>query len=91
MLPVLGLIFLDGINIGIQTSTIIRLIAQTDDRANDSLLAGIAFIIFGVGCLVGAYVGSKLCDKFQLKRVASIGVILYVLSCLTILGGSFIN
>ena len=87
MLPVLGLIFVDGMNIGIQSNTLIHLIPKTDD----DLLSGIAIISFGVGSLIGGYVGGKLCDKFTLKRVAVVGVLLYALGCLSILAGSFID
>ena len=91
MSSLLGLIFIDGINIGIQSSTIIRLITKTDDKGHDDLLSGIAITCFGVGCLVGGYAGGKLCDRFQLKRVAMVGVLLFGLSCLTILAASFIS
>ena len=91
MLPVLGLIFVDGMNIGIQSNTLIHLIVKTDDKAHDDLLSGIAIISFGAGSLIGGYTGGKLCDKFRLKRVALVGVLLYVLCCLSIFAGSFIK
>ena len=91
MLSILGLIFIYGINLAVQSNTILHLINRTDDKAHDDLLSGIAIISFGVGSLLGGYAGGKLCDVFQLKRVAMVGVLLYTLSCLAIFTGSFIN
>ena len=78
-------------SIGIQSSTLIHLVPKTDDKAHYDLLPGIVIISFGVGSLIGGYVGGKLCDKFTLKRVAVVGVLLYALGCLSILAGSFID
>ena len=90
-LPILGLVFLDGTNIAINASTIIHLITKTDDKAHDDLYAGFAIITFGFGSLIGGYVGGKLCDKFRLKRVALVGVLLYAVCCMSIFVASFIG
>ena len=91
MLPVLGLIFIDGINLAVQSSTIIHLITKTKDKTHDDLLSGFAIISYGFGSLIGGYVGGKLCDKFQLKTVAFVGVLLFGLCCSTMFVASFIN
>ena len=84
----LGLIFLDGINMGIQYSVLLHLVPTTDDQKHDELFSGIAVIVFGIGTLLGGYLGGKLCDKFQLKKVAIASVILYIISCVSIYIGS---
>ena len=91
MLPILGLVFLDGTNIAINASTIIHLITKTDDKDHDDLFAGIAIITFGFGSLIGGYVGGKLCDKFRLRRVALVGVLLYGIMCTSVFAASFIS
>ena len=91
MVPMLGLIFIDGLNIGIQASTIIHLITNADNKENDDLLSGIAIMVSGVGSLAGGYVGSKLCDRFKPKKVALAGVLLYASCCLTFMAASFLK
>lgn len=91
MLSILGLIFIYGINLAVQSSTLIHMIAKTDDKEHDDLLSGIAIISFGVGSFIGGYAGGKLCDLFKLKRVALVGVLLYAISCSAIFAGSFLD
>jgi hypothetical protein len=38
--------------------------------------------MFGVGCVFGAYIGSKLCDKLKIKLVTMLGVYIYLMACL---------
>lgn len=82
MIPLLGVIILDGINLGIQTSSILHLVPA--DTTNHDTLAGILVIVYGVGSLLGSYAGAKLCDKYRLRNVAIGGVLLYGISCIGI-------
>lgn len=91
MVSVLGFIFLDGINIGIQTATILRLIPMTDDEQNDKIRVGIMIIVKGTGCLIGGYLGAFICDKMRIKRVIFLSIILYSISCALIWAGSFVE
>ena len=91
MLPLLGLVLIDAVSSGIQASVLYRLIPKSGDRQKDDLYAGFAIICLGVGCITGGFLGSKLCDKFKLKKVASFGVLLYGLYCLSIVGASFVE
>ena len=88
MLPVLGLVLTDAMNYCIQISVLYRLVPKSADQETNDLLTGLGIICFGVGCIVGGFLGGKLCDKFQLKKVASFGALLYGLCCLSILGAS---
>ena len=82
MVPLLGMITIDGINLGIQTSSILHLVPK--DTTNHDTLAGILVIVYGVGSLFGSYAGAKLCDRFTLKNVAIGGILLYGISCIGI-------
>ena len=90
MASMLGLIFIDGLNLGIQASTIIHLITDAGDKNND-LFSGIAIMVSGVGSLAGGYAGGKLCDRFKPKKVALAGVLLYASCCMTFIGASFLK
>ena len=87
----LGLILIDGLNLGIQASSIIHLITKTDDKTHDDLLSGIAIMVFGVGTLFGGYIGGKLCDKLKVKKASIGGVIFFGISCSGIFIASFFN
>ncbi len=39
-------------------------------------------IIFGAGCIIGAFIGGKICDKLRIKISSIIGMALLYLSCL---------
>ena len=91
MISVLGFIFIDGINIGIQTSTILKLIPMTNDEQKDKLNLGIMIIVKGVGCLVGGYAGASICDKFKTKRVIALSIGMYGISCCLIWIGSWVD
>jgi predicted MFS family arabinose efflux permease len=58
----LGLISLDGISLGVISGTMLRLLPKQNTN-QDNLLAGVALMIYGVGCIIGGYLGGKLCDK----------------------------
>ena len=89
MVPVLGMIFVDGLNIGVQTSTLLRLIPITDDKKQDLLHAGFCTISSGVGGFFGGYLGGKLCDKFGTKLISTIAMCLNMVVYVLILGASF--
>lgn len=91
MISVLGLIFVDGINIGVQTSTLVHLIPKTDDEKQDNFYSGICLLSSGVGCFIGGYLGGKLCDIFPIKKIAYSGIFLYILACTLIFIASFIE
>ena len=58
MIPVLGAIFVDGLNIGVQTSTLLRLIPITHDKDKDLLYSGFCLISSGTGSFIGGYLGA---------------------------------
>ena len=91
MLPLLGLVLVDAMNYCLQVSVLYRLVPKSDDHHANNLFIGFGIICFGVGCMVGGFLGGKLCDKFKLKNVASVGALLYGLCCLGILGVSFVE
>lgn len=82
----LGLVFLNGINIGVTTSTMLHLLPMTDDAHQDRLNAGICLILHGIGCLTGGYFGGKFCDKFKIKLSSTIYVFLYCVACIFTMG-----
>ena len=89
MLPLLGIIVIDGVNVGIQTSTILHLIPETE--TSHDLKSGIIVIVYGIGSLIGGYLGAKLCDKHRLRNVAMLGVIMFGLSCIGIFIASLVS
>ena len=91
MYSCLGLIFVDGITIGIQYTTLLHLVPNTDDKKHDDLLTGFAVIAFGIGCIVGGYLGGKLCDVFKLKFVARTAVAMFVIGCILIFVGDILE
>ena len=78
MVSVLGMIALYGFNIGVQTSTLLRLIPITDDKKQDLLHSGFCIISSGVGAFFGGYLGGKLCDKFEIKSVSTASICLNI-------------
>ena len=76
MVSVLGMIALYGFNIGVQTSTLLRLIPITNDKKQDLLHSGFCIISSGVGAFFGGYLGGKLCDKFDIKLISTASICL---------------
>lgn len=91
MASVLGFIYLDGTNSGIQNATLLRLIPTNDEEHNQKIRVGIMVIIKGSGCLIGGYLGAFICDKIGVKRVIFLAIILYSTSCALIWGGSLVE
>lgn len=78
----LGLIILDGTNMGVATSTMLHLVPKTNDKKQDSLNVGFCLILYGCGCVIGGFLGGKLTDRLRI-RISSVSVLyLYCFSCL---------
>ena len=78
----LGLILLDGTNIGVVTSTMLHLTPKLDDKKQNNLNAGFCLILYGIGCVIGGFLGGKLTDRFRI-RVSSVGALLvFFIVCL---------
>lgn len=80
MKHILMLIIIDGVNVGLMTSTYIHLVPTHHLPAE--LAFGYCLISMGAGTMIGGYFGGKLCDVIRVQRVASLCVIAYVLSCM---------
>ena len=68
----LGCMFLDGINVGVSSSFMLHLLPKTDDKTQDNLNAGYCLLAFGVGCVIGGFLGGKLCDIMKAKNCCHI-------------------
>jgi predicted MFS family arabinose efflux permease len=78
----LGLILLDGINIGVSTATMLHLLPSTDDKKSNNFNAGTCLIIYGAGCIIGGFIGGKVCDKLRINLSSMIGMFWFFMSCL---------
>lgn len=76
------MILIDGINLGVSTSTMLHLAPKVEDKKQNSLNAGFCLLMFGCGCTLGGFLGGRLSDRFRI-RLSSIGIMLiYSLCCL---------
>ena len=89
MISILGMIFIDGLNIGVQASTLLRLVPITHDKKKDLLYSGFCSISSGLGAFFGGYLGGKLCDKFGVKLISTISIYLNITTYALILVASF--
>lgn len=87
----LGLIFIDGINIGVTTSTMLHLMPEYEDKQQNSFNAGTCLFFYGLGCSIGGYLGGKLCDKLRIRISSTIALYLFCASCLFSIGASYIK
>ena len=55
---------------------------RTGDQKKDELYAGIVLLAYGFGCMLGGYMGGRLCDYFAVKKTAYIGMLVFLLTCL---------
>lgn len=78
----LGLIFIDGINIGVTTGTILHLMPKNEDQKQDDFNAGTCLFMYGIGCVIGGYIGGRVSDRFKIKLSSTIALLLYSFSCL---------
>lgn len=77
----LPIALLDGINVGVTTSFMLHLLPSTNDEQQDNLNAGLCEILFGVGAIVGGYLGGMLCDIIRVRYCCLIAVCTYFLGC----------
>lgn len=78
----LGLIALDGLNLGVITSTMLHLLPSVDDKKQNSINAGVTLIVCGFGCIIGGYLGGRLCDKLRIRISCTVLVYFYLISAL---------
>ena len=78
----LGLIILDGTNIGVTTSTMLNLMPKIEDKSENHLQSGICLILYGCGCILGGYLGGKLCDRLRIRLSSMIVIYVFFMTCL---------
>lgn len=78
----LGLIILDGTNIGVVTSTMLHLTPKVQDKKESNLNAGFCLLAYGFGCVIGGFLGGKLTDRLRIRISSVIILALYLISCL---------
>ena len=78
----LGYSCIDGINVAISVTTLLHLYKSTGDQKKDELLAGIVLLAYGFGCMLGGYMGGRLCDYLAVKKTAFLGMFVFLFSCL---------
>ena len=77
MACVLPFFAIDGINLGFISSTLPHLIPYTGDSRSDDLKLGVCLFLRGIACIFGAFLGGRLCDKYQMKKIGKAGLILF--------------
>ena len=85
----LPLVFIDGLNIGTTSVIMLKIMPDYADEKKSNLLAGICLIGFGVGSMIGGFLGGKLCDRLSIKTVTSGSLVAFFISCCITLGGYF--
>lgn len=78
----LGLIFIDGINLGVTTSTMLHLMPTVDDHKENSFNAGICLLFYGFACIIGGFAGGKISDKLKIKLTSTLFLYLFSMVCL---------
>lgn len=78
----LGLIVLDGLNLGVITSTMLHLLPSLDNKKENTLNAGLTLIVSGFGCVIGGYLGGRVCDKLRIRLSSTILLYFYFVSSL---------
>jgi hypothetical protein len=81
MVNALGVIWIEGICLGVLSTTILHLVPHTDDHKADELRVGFCLIAQGVGSLVSGYTGGRLCDVLKIKQVGFVVLTVYVCNC----------
>ena len=85
----LPLVFVDGLNIGTTSVIMLKIMPEYPDEKKENLLAGICLIGFGVGSMIGGYLGGKLCDRFNIKTTTCGSLVTFFVSCCITLTGYF--
>ena len=76
----LGLIVLDGINMILPAGTLPRLV-PTEDSTDTGRYLGICVLLYGIGQIIGGYLGGKLCDKYKIRKTVLAILILFCFCC----------
>ena len=77
-LPILVVI---GIFVGFISSSLSHLLPKSDTSSNNDTNLGIALLFYGVGNIVGGYLGGMACDKLNnFAKVATVGVLIGIFS-----------
>ena len=77
MFAILSFAVIDGINLAYSSTTIWQLTSK-----EDSLRITICYFLGGIGTLIGAFSGGKLCDIFTLKKTGFITLLTFVSGCI---------
>lgn len=87
----LGLVFLNGINIGVTTSTMLHLMPTGEDTQQNNFNAGTCLLLHGAGCVLGGYLGGRMCDRLRIRLSSTIYVLSYCLVCLFSVAAAQLN
>lgn len=82
MYMALPMIWIDGINVAVTSSYMLHLLPKVNDKYQDNLNVGICEICFGFGCIIGGFLGGKLCDLLHVKLCCIWVNIVYSMTCI---------
>lgn len=77
MFSILSFAVIDGVNLAFSSTTILHLIST-----ESSVRITICYFLGGIGTLVGAYFGGKLCDLYTLKKTGYMVLFTFVCGCM---------
>ena len=83
MRNLLPCILIDGINVGVSSSFMLHILPKIDDEKQDNLNAGYSLMGFGFGCVIGGFIGGKICDYIRAKSSIIVGMAIYTVCCVT--------
>ena len=89
MRNLLPCILIDGINVGVSSSFMLHILPKIDDEKQDNLNAGYSLMGFGFGCVIGGFIGGKICDYIRAKSSIIVGMVIYTVCCVTFFIASF--